>query len=91
MYSLIKKSRSLLLPTDLQIELFDKLVKPILLYGSEVWGFGIFDVLERTVLKFLKFILNMKSSTPNFMVYGQTGFFPINIDIHCRVIAYLAN
>ena len=45
MYSLIKKSRSLLLPIDLQIELFDKLVKPILLYGSEVWGFGTLDVL----------------------------------------------
>ena len=58
------------------------------MYGSEVWGFGTLDVLERTVLKFLKFILNMKSSTPYFMVYGETGFFPINIDIQCRVIAY---
>ena len=90
MYSLIKKSRSLLLPIDLQIELFDKLVKPILLYGSEVWGFGTLDVLERTKLKILKFILNMKSSTPDFMVYGETGFFPININIQCRVIAYWA-
>ena len=90
MHSLIKKTRSLLLPTDLQIELFDKLVKPILLYGSEVWSFGTLDVLERTVLKFVKFILNMKSSTPNFMVYGETRFFPINIDIQCRVIAYWA-
>ena len=43
MYSLIKKSRSLLLPVDLQIDLFDKMVKPILLYGSEVWGFGTLD------------------------------------------------
>ena len=32
----------------------------------------------------------MKSSTLNFMVYGETGFFPINIDIQCRVIAYRA-
>lgn len=90
MYGLIKKARSLLLPLDLQIELFDKLVKPILLYGSEVWGFGSCDVLERTMLKFLKYILNMKPSTPNFMVYGETGVFPIYIDIQCRVIAYWA-
>ena len=90
MYSLIKKSRSLLLPLDMQFELFDKLVKPILLYGSEVWGFGTLDILDRTVLKILKFILNMKSSTPNFMVYGESGVFPLYIDIQCRVISYWA-
>ena len=37
MFSLIKTSRSLLLPLDLQIELFEKLVKPVLSYDSEVW------------------------------------------------------
>ena len=50
------------------------MVQPILLYGSEVWGFANLDVLERVVLEFLKIILNMKTSTPNFMVYGETGF-----------------
>ena len=54
MYSLIRKSRSLMLPIDLQIELFEKMVQPILLYGSEVWGFGNLDVLIRVVLKYLK-------------------------------------
>lgn len=90
MYNLIRKSRSLMLPVDLQIELFDKMVKPILLYGCEVWGFGNLDILERTVLKFLKSILNMKSSTPNFMVYGETGVYPVYIDVYCRVISYWA-
>ena len=33
MYSLIRKSRLLMLPIDLQIELFKKMVQPILLYG----------------------------------------------------------
>ena len=60
MYSLIRKSRSLILPLDLQIEVYEKMVKPILLYGSEVWGFGNLDVLARSVLKFLKLILHMK-------------------------------
>ena len=53
MYGLIRKSRSLMLPIDLHIELFEKMVQPILLYGSEVWGFGNLDVLERVVLKCL--------------------------------------
>ena len=53
MYSLIRKSRSLMLPFDLQIELYEKMVKPIRLYGSEVWGFGNLELLERSVLKLI--------------------------------------
>ena len=75
MYSLIeKKSRSLMLLIDLQIELFEKMVQPILLYGSEVWGFGNLNVLERVVLKYLKLILSMKTSTPNFMIYRGLSY-----------------
>ena len=40
MFSLITKSRRLALPVDIQCELFDKIVVPILLYGSEVWGYS---------------------------------------------------
>ena len=59
------------------------MVQPILLYGN-------FDVLERVVLNFLKLILNMKTSTPNFMVYGETGVNHIYINIYCRMISFWA-
>jgi hypothetical protein len=36
MYSLVKNSNRLNLPIDLQIELFNKTIKPILLYGVEI-------------------------------------------------------
>ena len=42
------------LSIDLQLELFDKLVKPILLYGCEVWGFGNIEVIERVQLIYKK-------------------------------------
>ena len=32
----------------------------------------------------------MKLSTPDIMVYGETGVFPLYIDIQCRVISYWA-
>ena len=38
LYSILKKSRKLNLPIDLQIDLFDTIVAPVLLYGCEVWG-----------------------------------------------------
>ena len=39
------------LPLDLQIELFDSLVLPILLYGCEIWGFESSKILEKPHLK----------------------------------------
>ena len=38
MFSLMRKARSLQLPIDLQLHLFDKVVSPVILYGCEVWG-----------------------------------------------------
>ena len=90
MFSLLKKARDLLLPIDLQIELFQKTIKPILLYGCEVWGFGDLSVIERVQLKFLKYILNMKRSTPNCIVYGETGVIPLKVDIKSRMVGYWA-
>lgn len=88
MYSLIRNVNRLDLPIDMQIDLFNKAVKPILLFGAEIWGYGNLDVLERIQLHFLKHILKMKNSTPNNMVYGETGCYPLQIDIEERIISF---
>jgi hypothetical protein len=75
---------------DCQFDLFDKVVLPILLYGSEVWGFENLDIVERIHLNFLKHVFNLKSSTPAYMVYGEAGRFPLYISIYCRMITYWA-
>ena len=73
MFLLLRKIRTLNLPITLQIELFNKTIKPILLYGCEVFGVESIEILERIQLKFLKYVLNLKTSTPSFMVYGESG------------------
>ena len=88
LFSLFRKTRNLNLSIDLQIELFNKTVKPILLYGSEIWGFGNCDAIERIQLKFIKYALNLKKSTPSFMIYGELGMKPITLDIQARVISF---
>ena len=91
LFSLLRKTRNLDLTIDLQIELFNKTVKPILLYGCEIWGYGNSDDLERIQLKFLKFLkytLNLKKSTPTYMIYGELGIKPISSDIKARVISF---
>lgn len=88
MFVLIRKVRSLNLSIDLQLDLFEKMIKPILLYGCEVWGYCNTSLIERVQLKFLKSIFNLKQSTPNVMVYGEFGIFPIKIDIQSRMVSY---
>ena len=52
LFSYLRKIRHLNLPTDMQVDLSNKTIKPILLYGSEIWGFGNIDIIERVQLKF---------------------------------------
>lgn len=88
LFSLLKKARSLNLPYEIQLELFDKTIKPILLYGAEIWGYGDCSVIERVHLKFLKYLFNLKKSTPSYMIYGELGIFPITIDIQLRNLSF---
>ena len=45
-FSMLIKARNLDLPIDIQTKLFESIVCPILLYGSEVWGLTKIDMLE---------------------------------------------
>ena len=36
-------------------------------------------------------ILNLKTSTPNNMIYGELGKYPVEIDIKIRIISFWAN
>lgn len=90
MYEVIRKIRQFNLPVDCQLDLFDKVVMPVLLYGCEVWGFENIETIERIHLKFLKHILNLKSCTPSYMVYGETGRFPLSVNIYTRMVSYWA-
>ena len=76
------------LPIDLQIDLFNKTVKPILLYGSEIWGYGNIDSIERVQLKFLKHILKLKRSTTSYFIYCETSCMPLSIDIRERMVSF---
>jgi hypothetical protein len=71
-----------------QLDIFYETVKPILLYGCETWGFWKNDIIERVHLKFCKLLLHVKTSTPNFMIYGELGRYRIDIDIKVRMISY---
>ena len=88
MFDLIKKGRKLQLDNDIMLKMFDATVLPIALYGSEIWGFSNLDEVERLHLKFCKIILKVRKSTPNVMIFGELGRYPLSKTIKCRMLNF---
>ena len=63
MFSVLIKTRKLGLPIDIQLQMFDSMVSPILLYCSEVYGFENCSIVEYIFIQFYKIILHFKKST----------------------------
>ena len=61
------------------LSMFDSLVAPILLYGSEVWGAYSFKEVDKLHLRFCKKMLGVRSQTSNAAVLGELGRFPLSL------------
>ena len=61
--------------------MFDAKVAPILLYGADVWGYENNDILETLHLEFCKYILKVKNSTPNCIIYGELVRVPLDVSV----------
>jgi hypothetical protein len=88
MFIVLRKARKLNLSIDMQLEIFDTMVVPILLYGAEVWGFENCNIIENFHMQFCKTILKVKKSTPHCMIYGQLGRMPLHILIKARMVGF---
>ena len=90
MFALLGKSRSLNLPIDIQLQLFDVLIVPILLYGSEAWSYENCEIIEKLHLRYCKYVLGVNSSTYRNMVYGELGRTPLSIEMKTRTVTFWA-
>ena len=62
-----------------RLDLFEKLITPILNYGSQVRGFA---CIERVHLQFCRRLLGVKKCTQNDFVYGELG------RLNCQYVRY---
>ena len=76
------------LQVSLALNLFDKLLTPILCYGCNVWGFHPAPDVERVHLGFLKRVLGVKKSSQNYFIYGLLGRYPMRIIRQCKILLY---
>ena len=67
----IKANKDLFnLPIDIMLDLFDKMILPILIYGCEIWGYENVECIDIFFRKFLKYLLraNQKQQIARYMV-----------------------
>jgi hypothetical protein len=84
----------------ISLKLLDQLIKPILLYGSEVWGpakpmkksleeYFMKSKMEHLNLSFCKYILGVNKYSNNFAARSELGRFPIGIDMISGTFSFL--
>ena len=70
------------------LDLFDRLIAPILNYSSEVRGFHKSYDIEAVHLYFCKKLLGVKQSTQNDFVYGELGRMDFQSRQYINIIKY---
>ena len=83
-----KRIRNLDIPIDLQLYLSDHVILPIALYGCEIWGFENSQIIENLHNYFLRQIINLRKSTPIYMLHAELGRHPIQNNIKSRMIGF---
>ena len=56
---------------------YESMIKPIMYYGSEIWGFKEDKELERIELWFLRSILHLPNSAVGMVIRGELGQLPL--------------
>lgn len=70
-------------------KMFDAVVKSIMCYGGQVWGFNQYDQVEKLQRFFLKKMFYLPSNTPNYMLSIETGLnnlFAYTLKLHYAYI-----
>ena len=90
-FSLLSKVRQLNLAVDVFNELFERLVIPVLLYGSEIWGYENTKQLQVMCNNVMRRFLRLHRSTPVCMINGELGIKEIEEYTDNRILNFWCN
>ena len=82
------RMNNLHLPVDLQLQLYDHTIVPILTYACEIWGYEYFDLIENVHTDFQRKITKSRKSTPLYMLYAELGRMPLEVTIITCIIGF---
>jgi len=72
-----------------KLKVFNAACRSILFYGTQIWGFIEYDVVEKLLRFFLKKIFFLPSNTPNYLLNLDTGLSPLYITTLSMHFSYL--
>ena len=85
---------------ETNMHVFDHIIEPVLLYGTEIWSPSILkrgnidfdklnkDEFEKCHLQFIRYSLCLNKRTPFYAIYGETGRYPLIIKSIERTLTY---
>lgn len=75
-------------PINIMLELFEKLVSPILMYGAEIWGYKQMNCIERIQTRFCKHILGLSKTACDAAALGECGKKRLKVLYFSKCIKY---
>ena len=78
------------LPPTHWFHLYESMIEPILLYGSDLWGASRVCTanINKIYLWYIRIVLNIKATTSNKITMGETGIIPPEVKCHQSVMLY---
>ena len=70
--------------------MFDVLIRPILTYGSDIWGLNksVANTLDKVFLNYNRRTLHVKATTCNAIVHRECSKIPPSVYCHGNVLSY---
>ena len=87
-FGLLAKVRQLNLSVDTFIELLERLVVPVLLYGSEIWGYENPKQLQVMLNHTMRRFLRLNKTTSTCMLIGELGLKEVSEYIENRMLNF---
>ena len=96
LYAIKRKLQKIVIPIKIWLKIFDSVIQPIALYGSEVWGplsqqnYSKWDKhpIETLHVEFCRNILKIQRKTPNNACRAELGHYPLMINIQKRALKF---
>ena len=90
LHKLFTTFSNLELPISNKVDLFEKIVTPVLNYAAEVWGHHQGSDVESILTKFCRKILLVKKSSNLDALYGELGRIPLKLQRKLITLRYWA-
>ena len=69
-------------------KIFDAIVKTILWFGTDKWGYKYYNVIQQVHVQFCKRLCNLSQNTPDSLALGECGRYPLAIIYMSQCIKY---